>query len=58
MSEDSSAKYYQDNKKTRKKGCERYQNPSKEEKGKNVTVWLRKIEKSTWRWKAKTCWVQ
>ena len=38
MSEDSSAKYYQDNKKTKKKGCERYQNPSKEEKGKNVTV--------------------
>ena len=34
LSEDSSAKYYQDNKKTRKKACKRHQNLSKEEKGK------------------------
>ena len=41
MSKDSSAKYYLDNKETTYRACcERYQNLSKEEKGKKTTIWL------------------
>ena len=45
ISEDSSAKYYQNNKERleKKKSCERYQSFSKEEKEKRVTKWSRTI---------------
>ena len=53
-----SAKYYQENKeKLQIKACERYQNLSKEEKRKKATIWSWTVQKSTRRWKTKTCWL-
>ena len=54
MPQNSSARYYQDNKERLQiKACGRYQSLSKKEKEK-ATIWSWKIEISTGRWKEKT----
>ena len=51
MSENLSAKYYQENKeRLQKEARERYQNLSKEDKEKKATIWLWTLQKSLRRW--------
>lgn len=53
-SKDSSAMYYQDDKKTTKKVRQRYQSLSKEKQNQKSAIWVWMIEISPSRWETRT----